>query len=264
MRAFIVDDEPLARARLRKLLRAEQDVEIVGEAATAEEAMEAIQRLAPHLVFLDVQMPGMNGFQLLDGLRMPALPGIIFVTAHDEYALRAFEVHALDYLLKPFSRARFLDALGRARAQIERHGPAAADPRILGLLAELRDPHPHHDPDGGAPVRNGHDRFVVKSDGGGRMFFVRPADIDWVEAAANYVRLHTRGESHPLRESMKRMEARLPRGTFVRIHRSAIVNLDHVRELQPWFHGEYIVILNDGTKLTASRAYAGRLRELMG
>jgi two-component system LytT family response regulator len=258
LRTLIVDDDPLARARLRRLLSAETDVEIAGECVSAEEAIAAIERLLPELVFLDVQMPGMDGFQMLEKLSVPVLPAVIFVTAHDEYALRAFEVHALDYLLKPYSRARFMDALSRARAQIERDG--AADRRLLGLLAELRG----GSSDGAAFARSTREleRLVVKADG--RMFFVRPADIDWVEAAANYVRLHARGESYPLRESMKHMEARLPRGSFLRIHRSAIVNLDRVRELQPWFHGEYIVILNDGTKLTASRAYAPRLRQLIG
>lgn len=259
LRTLIVDDEPLARARLRKLLGAEKDVEIAGECANAEEAIELIERAAPELVFLDVQMPDMNGFQMLERLRVPVLPAIIFVTAHDEYAIRAFEVHALDYLLKPYSRSRFVDALGRARAQVERDGTTATDRRLLGLLAELRAR--SGDDESLRGVMHERERIVVKSDG--RMFFVRPADIDWVEASANYVRLHARGESYPLRESMKHMEARLPHGAFVRIHRSAIVNLDRVRELQPWFHGEYIVVLNDGTKLTASRAYASRLRELM-
>lgn len=261
LRVLIVDDEPLARSRLRKLLAAELDVEIVGECVSADEAIELIDRLAPELVFLDVQIPGMDGFQMLEKLRVPVLPAIIFVTAHDEYALRAFDVHALDYLLKPYSRARFADAMARARMQIERDGATATDRRLLGLLAELRRMGSGGDDRRAPDAARERERIVVKADG--RMFFVRPSEIDWVEASANYVQLHARGESYPLRESMKDMEARLPRGSFVRIHRSAIVNLDHVRELQPWFHGEYIVILNDGTKLTASRAYAGRLRELM-
>jgi len=245
--------------RLRKLLSTEDGVQIVGECASAEEAIGIIESALPDLVFLDVQMPGMDGFEMLSRLRTPALPAIIFVTAFDDYALRAFEVHALDYLLKPYSRARFVDAFRHAREQLERESSAAADRRLLGLLAELRA----RESGGVATPATAHERerLVVKSDG--RMFFVRPADIDWVEASANYVRLHARGESYQLRESMKNMEERLPRGTFVRIHRSAIVNLDRVRELQPWFHGEYVVILTDGTKLTASRAYAGRLRELM-
>jgi two-component system LytT family response regulator len=259
VKTLIVDDEPLARSRLRKLLSAEDGVEIVGECASAEEAIGIIESALPDLVFLDVQMPGMDGFQMLSKLETPALPAIIFVTAFDDYALRAFEVHALDYLLKPYSRARFIDAFRHARAQLERESAAAADRRLLGLLAELRARE-----SGGAAApatAHEHERLVVKADG--RMFFVRPADIDWIEASANYVRLHARGESYQLRESMKNMEERLPRNSFVRIHRSAIVNLDRVRELQPWFHGEYVVILTDGTKLTASRVYASRLRELM-
>jgi two-component system LytT family response regulator len=259
VKTLIVDDEPLARSRLRKLLSAEDGVEIVGECASAEEAIGVIESALPDLVFLDVQMPGMDGFQMLAKLETPALPAIIFVTAFDDYALRAFEVHALDYLLKPYSRARFVDAFRHAREQLERESAAAADRRLLGLLAELRA---RESGGAAAPAAvHEHERLVVKADG--RMFFVRPADIDWIEASANYVRLHARGESYQLRESMKNMEERLPRNSFVRIHRSAIVNLDRVRELQPWFHGEYVVILTDGTKLTASRAYASRLRGLM-
>jgi two-component system LytT family response regulator len=259
VRTLIVDDEPLARSRLRKLLSAEDGVEIVGECASAEEANGLIEGALPDLVFLDVQMPGMDGFQMLAKLRTAALPAIIFVTAHDEYALRAFEVHALDYLMKPYSRARVVDAFRRAREQLERESAAAADRRLLGLLAELRA----RESGGAAALVTGHEheRLVVKSDG--RMFFVRPADIDWVEASANYVRLHARGESYQLRESMKRMEERLPRGTFVRIHRSVIVNLDRVRELQPWFHGEYVVLLQDGTRLMASRVFSDRLTRLI-
>lgn len=258
LKTLIVDDEPLARRRLRKLLADEDDVEIVGECGSAREAIEAIERTTPHLVFLDVQLPDMDGFQLLEALRVPVLPRIIFVTAHDEHALRAFEFHAFDYLLKPYSRERLARALEPARSQVSRDGLAMSDHELLGLSAEL---HAGREPTA-ATMNSERERLVIKSDG--RMFFVRPSDIDWVEASANYVRLHTRGESYVLRESMKHMESRLPPRDFMRIHRSAIVNLDHVRELQPWFHGEYIVILNDGTKLTASRAYAPRLRQLIG
>ncbi len=259
---LIVDDEPLARTRLRKLLAAERGAEVVGECAGAGEAIEFVRSALPDLVFLDVQMPEMDGFEMLSKLPSATLPAIIFVTAYDDYALRAFEVHALDYLLKPYSRSRFHDAFQRARERLERDS-ATADRRLLGLLAELRARAScTAASDSALPPRAGHERLVVKSDG--RMFFVRPDDIDWVEASANYVRLHARGASYQLRESMKGMEERLPRHVFVRIHRSAIVNLDRVRELQPWFHGEYVVILADGTRLTASRAYAPRLREVTG
>jgi two-component system LytT family response regulator len=267
MRILIVDDEPLARSRLRKLLAAEEGVELIGECADARTALEIVGNALPDLVFLDVQMPGMDGFQMLSRLPVSVLPAIIFVTAYDDYALRAFEVHALDYLLKPYSRARFLDAFHHAREQLERQSAADVDRRLLDLLAELRT---RENGDGAArspslqiapPTTRERERLVVKSDG--RMYFVRPTDIDWVEASANYVRLHARGASYQLRESMKGMEERLPPDVYMRIHRSTIVNMDRVRELQPWFHGEYVVILTDGTKLTASRAYAGRLREMM-
>lgn len=260
VRALIVDDEPPARARIRKLLEAEGDVDIVGECGSGPEAIAAIERTAPHVVFLDVQMPMMNGFEMLAALDAPRLPAVIFVTAHDEYALRAFEVHALDYLLKPFSRDRFREALGRVRAQLARDGLAALDRRLVDLLEDLR-----RSGEGLRPRREARrgirDRLVVKT--AGRVYFVRTADVDWVEAAANYVRVHARGEAHVLRESMKQMERKLPAETFLRIHRSVIVNLDRIKELQPWFHGEYIAILHDGTKLTVSRAYVERLHELI-
>jgi two-component system LytT family response regulator len=249
MRALIVDDEPPARARLRHFLEAEPDVELVAECASGPEAVEVIARTAPHVVFLDVQMPVMNGFEVLAALAPGPLPAIIFVTAYDEYALRAFEVHAVDYLLKPYSRERLREALACARARSTSAELVGLEHGLLALVDELRNAH--------AP----RERIAVRSDG--RVFFIAVADIDWVEAAANYVRLHARGESHVLRESMKNMETRLPARSFLRIHRSTIVNIDRIRELQPWFHGEYIVILHDGTKLTVSRAYVDRLHELI-
>src|SRR5919202_5517193 len=249
IRTLIVDDEPPARTRLRTLLAAEDDIEIVGECSDGPEALEVIARRAPQLVFLDVQMPEMDGFELLRALDPSQLPVIIFVTAYDGYALRAFEVHALDYLLKPFDRERLRVALARARAQLTHDGLTALDSRLLALLGELK------------AERRSVERFAVKS--GPRVLLVRVADIDWIEAAGNYVRLHVRAESHLLRESMKNIEAKLPPNMFLRIHRSAIVNIDRIRELQPWFHGEYVVILRDGTRLIASRAFCGRLHELL-
>jgi two-component system LytT family response regulator len=198
----------------------------------------------------------MDGFEVLQALEVPELPAVIFVTAYDDYALKAFEVHALDYLLKPFTPDRFRDALGRARAQLTRDGLAVLDRRLVSLLEDLKAGR------GGGGVGGGRARLAVRADG--RVLFVRTADVDWVEAAANYVRLHVHGECYTLRESMKNMEARLPPELFLRIHRSAIVNIDRIRELQPWFHGEHIAILHDGTKLTVSRVYADRLQELIG
>ncbi|HEX6535152.1 MAG TPA: LytTR family DNA-binding domain-containing protein [Gemmatimonadaceae bacterium] len=250
LRTLIVDDEPPARDRLRAFLAAERGIEIIAECGGGAEALEAIARDAPDLVFLDVQMPIVDGFQVLERLDPARMPGIIFVTAYDQYALRAFEVHALDYLLKPFSRERLHEAVHVARARLSRRPAPGLDHALRALVDELR------------AERHGHERITVRTDG--RVLVLRTADIDWIEAAANYVRIHARGESHVLRESMKNMASKLPAESFVRIHRSAIVNVERVRELQPWFHGEYVVILQDGTKLTASRAYVGRLQDAIG
>jgi two-component system LytT family response regulator len=245
IRALIVDDEELARDRVASLLAEQPDVEVVGTCADGPSAVEMIERERPDLVFLDVQMPGMDGFDVVENLDRDHLPAIVFVTAHDAHAIRAFEIHALDFLLKPFDQARFEKALERARAQLVRDKTSTIDSRLVSLLEELRD------------ERKYPERLIVKSSG--RVFFVRAEDIDWVEAAGNYVKIHTKNEGHLLRESMKNMEAKLDPKTFVRIHRSAIVNIDRIKELEPWFHGEYVVILRDGTRLTASRVFSDRL-----
>lgn len=249
LRALIVDDEEPARLRLRTLLEREPEVELVGECAGGAEAIAVIQRERPDVAFLDVHMADLDGVETVRCLTADVRPAIIFVTAFDEYAVRAFDVHAVDYLLKPFSPERLHDAVERVRESRAHADPAILDQRLVHLLEELAD------------GRHPRERITVRSDG--RLFFVRIADIDWVEADANYVRLHARGEVHALRESMRNMEGRLPPDVFLRIHRSTIVNIERVRELQPWFHGEYIAILQDGTKLTVSRAYSGRLDELI-
>ena len=261
IRVAIVDDEELARERMRALLSEHSDIEVVAECADGAEALRAIDDMSPDLVFLDVQMPEVDGFEVVEALERQdpesapknggKAPAIVFVTAHDDHALKAFEIHALDFLLKPFDEARFEKTLSRARRHL-RQSREAVDARLLALLEDLRT------------ERRGQrhsDRLIVKS--GGRVFFLRTEEIDWVEAAGNYVRLHARNEAHLLRESMKNMEARLDPNTFVRIHRSAIVNIDRVKELEPWFHGEYIVIMRDGTRLTASRVYSDRLSALI-
>jgi two-component system LytT family response regulator len=245
IRAVIVDDEELGRDRIQSLLEQQPDVEIIGVCADGPSAVEMIDRAQPDLVFLDVQMPGMDGFEVIENLDPSRLPAVVFVTAHDGHAIRAFEIHALDFLLKPFDQTRFEKALERARAQLSRAKTETIDSRLVSLLEELRE------------ERKYPERLIVKSSG--RVFFVRAEDIDWVEASGNYVKIHTKGEGHLLRESMKNMEAKLDPKTFVRIHRSAIVNIDRIKELEPWFHGEYIVILRDGTRLTASRVFSDRL-----
>jgi len=249
-RTLIVDDEPLARERLRQLLAGEADIELVGECADGREAVAAIRETSPDLVFLDVQMPELTGFEVLEQVHGGRLPVIVFVTAHDQFALKAFEVHALDYLLKPFDRDRFQTALRRALDHIRRNQTGELDQRLSALLQDLKPP--------ARPL----DRLAVKSSG--RVVLVRVDDIDWVEAADNYVELHVGAESHLHRETMADLEQMLPPARFMRISRSAIVNVDRIKELQPLFHGEYAVILRNGTRLTLSRSYREKLDQLLG
>lgn len=244
-RVLIVDDEPLARERLRKFLRDEPDIDLAGEAANGREAVQQIHALRPEIVFLDVQMPELDGFGVVAELQ-PPLPAIVFVTAYDKFALKAFEVHAVDYLLKPFDRARLKTALERARQVVQQKQPV--EERISALLHHLQ-PRPQEP-----------ERLAVKSEG--RVVFVNIHDIDWVEAADNYVNLHVGKDSHLLRETMNGLEAKLPPKKFLRISRSTIVNVERIRELQPLFHGEYVVILRDGTKLTLSRSHRDKLEQL--
>ena len=249
-RILIADDEPLARERLKMLLAGQEGFEVVGECHDGPSTIDAIRRSKPDLVFLDVQMPGANGFDVVSALGEEELPLFVFVTAFDTYALKAFDVHALDYLLKPFDRDRFLQALARARQQLERPSNSDLQSRLLALVRDLEP----------APQRL--ERFVIKS--GGRVFFVRADEIDWIEAAGNYVKLHVGTETHLLRETMTAVEAQLPRETFYRIHRCHIVNIERVKELQPWFNGEYVVFLRTGARLTLSRGYREKLQDRIG
>jgi two-component system LytT family response regulator len=249
-KVLVADDEPLARERLTTLLAQEPDVELVGPARDGEEAITAIHDDSPDLVFLDVQMPQMNGFDVIEAVGSDKMPLVIFVTAYDQHALKAFQVRALDYLLKPFDRERFTDALQRARKQLERDENGDLGRRLLALVKDLRRDQPRSD------------RLVVKS--GGRLFFLRTDEIDWVEAAGNYVRLHVGPASHLLRETMNAIEGRLDPEKFFRIHRSRIVNMERIQELQPWLNGEYAVLLRTGTRLTLSRGYREKLQDRLG
>jgi two-component system LytT family response regulator len=249
-RVVIVDDEPLARERLRTLLADEPEMNVVGEANDGRSAVNAIATLAPDLVFLDVQLPGSTGFEIIEQVGASRMPFVIFVTAYDRYALRAFDVHALDYLLKPFDRERFRQAIARVRQQLERRSSGDLEQRLIALVQDLK------------PAQPRVDRFVVKS--GGRVFFVRNDEIDWIEAAGNYVKLHVGSDSHLFRETMNAVEARLDPDQFFRIHRSHIVNIERIRELQPWFNGEYVVFLKNGTRLTLSRGYREKLQDRVG
>jgi two-component system LytT family response regulator len=250
IRTLVVDDEPLARERVLSLLQQESDVEVVGECSDGGQAVTAIQSQSPDLVFLDVQMPGCDGFEVIRNIGADRMPTVIFVTAYDEYALQAFEVHALDYLLKPFGKDRFQQTLRHAREALERKRAGDLGRRLLALVHDVK------------PEPQRVERLVVKS--GGRVFFLRTDEIDWIEAAGNYVRLHLGSESHLFRETMNRMESRLDARRFTRIHRSRIVNTERIKELQPWFNGDYVVILRDGTRLTMSRGYRDKLQQRLG
>ena len=263
IRALIVDDEPLARQNIRLLLEADAEVEIVGEAGDGAEAVRAVRRHSPDLLFLDVQMPELSGFDVLAQLDAERLPAIVFVTAYDHYALRAFEVHALDYLLKPFDDARFEKALRQAKAQIGQREISRLSQRLLALLEDRDAARPGASPAASPPARASAylSRLLVKSSG--RVFFLKTDEIDWIEAADYYVKLHVGRKNHLLRESMSEMEAKLDPEKFVRIHRSSIVNLDRVREMHPLFGGEYAIVLQDGTELKLSRSRREQLQKLL-
>jgi len=239
IRTLVVDDEPVARARVLSLLRDEPDIEVVGECESGPQAITAIGSASPDLVFLDIQMPEMDGLQLARALG-DTMPAVVFVTAYDEYALRAFEVHALDYVLKPFSAERFRSALTHARQHLTtRRAPGAREP-----ASERRD------------------RLVIKSSG--RIYFIRTQDIDWCEAAGNYVRLHVGPQTHLVRGTMAHIESQLNPALFVRVHRSTIVNADRIQELRSSFNGEYMILLHDKTRLTLSRGYRDGLQTKLG
>jgi two-component system LytT family response regulator len=249
LRALVVDDEPIARQGLRKLLAAEPDVEVVGECGDGREAVDTIRAARPDLVLLDVQMPELDGIGVVRELANDELPGIVFVTAYDRYAIAAFDVHAVDYVLKPVSPRRFRTALERARRRLEGERREELVERVTRLLRDYGAPSP------------GPDRVLVRS--GTRSYFVTLADVDWLEAADNYVYLHCGRARHAIRDTMKHLESWLPR-RFVRIHRSAIVNLDRVAELRPLPSGDSTVILRDGTSLMLSRMYRPGFEERVG
>jgi two-component system LytT family response regulator len=246
IRALIVDDERLARERLRQLLKDEPEIEIAGECSNGSEAVAAIRDLRPALVFLDIQMPELDGFEVLKSIETEKSPVIVFVTAFDEFAVKAFEIHAADYLLKPFNRERFQTALRRAVDRVAHRDDGAAQKRQASLLTELA-------------TAKSVNRLMIKS--GSKIAWVQPEEIFWIEAADNYVELHLAEKSHLLRETLNAIESRLAPGQFVRISRSAIVNKLHVRELQRLFYGGYAVILQNGTKLTLSRRYRDKLKD---
>jgi two-component system LytT family response regulator len=247
VRALVVDDEPVARTHLRALLEDRGDVQVIGECGDGLTAVERIKTLGPDLVLLDVQMPELDGLGVVRAVGPDRMPPVVFVTAHDQHAVDAFEVHALDYVLKPVHRARFNGAIDRVLVII-RSGSAPNRSRPLAeVLDRLATP--------------GSERLAVKS--GDRVLYLRVADIDWVEASDDIVKLHVGKTVHDHRVTMSQIEQRLPASRFLRIHRSTIVNIERIREFQPWFQGDWILVLADGTRLQSGKSYRKRIRELM-
>lgn len=248
IKTLIVDDEPLARQNLHVLLKDDPEIEIIGECGSGHEALRVIQAQQPDLLFLDIQMPEMDGFDVLKSIDHQHLPAIIFVTAFDQYALKAFEVHALDYLLKPFNDARFEKALRQAKSQLEQREINNLSRKLFALLEDRQGISQADKLEQPAFLT----RLMIKS--ASRVFFLKVDEIDWIEADDYYVKLHTGRKSHLLRETMSELEAKLEPEKFLRIHRSTIVNIDRIKELSPLFNGDYAVILQDGTELKLSRS----------
>ncbi|HUP89206.1 MAG TPA: LytTR family DNA-binding domain-containing protein [Longimicrobiales bacterium] len=249
IKTLIVDDEPLARDGIRLHLDEHEDIEVIGECGGGEEAVRRIEADQPDLVFLDVQMPGLDGFGVLEAIGTDELPAIVFVTAYDQFALRAFEAHALDYLLKPFERERFNKALDRVRIQMRGQVNGGMDDRLRSLVATLGNKERYLE------------RMVART--GGKILILRVDDVDWVEAAANYVRVHIGPKQYLVRETMTNLETRLDPERFLRIHRSMIVRKDRIKELEPLFQGDYSIILVDGTRLTSSRGYRDKIQSFL-
>ena len=251
LQVLVVDDEAPARRRILRLLRAEPGVQVVGEADGGEAAISAIEKYGPDLVFLDVQMPGADGFDVVQALSASSdarLPRVVFITAHDRYALRAFEIHAFDYLLKPVGEDRFRKVLSRAREQ-HAHSTDVSVSRLRALIDQIQR------------ERGFTERLLIREDT--RAFFVPVRDISWIEADRNYLTVHCGAKAHTLRATLDSVESTLDPKSFARINRGSLVRLDAIRELLPWFHGEYKVVLRDETELRWSRRYVSRRPELL-
>jgi two-component system LytT family response regulator len=250
IRTLIVDDEPLARDKIRMFLERDPEIEIIGECVDGVHAVASIEESNPDLLFLDIQMPGKDGFEVLRTVGVDRVAAVIFVTAYDEHALRAFEYHALDYLLKPFAANRFQDALTHAKSQLLSEPESPFKKQLMTLLGSV---------DGDSRYIR---RLVVKTSG--RIVFLKVEEVDWIEAAGNYLTLHVGAASHLIRETMNDLESRLDPAQFLRIHRSTIVNIDRIREMQPLFHGDFTVMLMNNTRLMLSRNYKSRLPRHLG
>lgn len=259
IRVLIVDDEPMAREGIRVLLKDDPEIEVVGECTGGREAVRAIRDAEPDLVFLDVQMPEVDGFAVVEEVGVHKMPAVIFVTAYDQYALKAFEVAALDYLLKPYDDERFATAVSRAKEELRQGEVADLTRRLISLL-EKQPGEWATEPSAAAGKYL--QRVMLKTSG--RVTFLRVEDIDWIEAEGDYVRIHASGSRHLIRDTMKRLEDQLDPSRFVRTHRSTIVNLDRIKELHPFFHGDYLIVLKDGTELKLSRSRRRSLEDRLG
>ena len=256
---LIVDDEPLARDTIRLLIEDRMDCDVIGECANGEEAVSAIIDLKPDVVFLDIQMPGMTGFDVIETIGPEKMPKVVFATAYDEYALRAFDAQAVDYLLKPFDDDRFDTALTKALRQVEKNRLGTLNENLAALLEYQKSLDTSKLPAAGSEIV---ERIMVKERDS--VFFVKTEDIDYITAAGDYVTLHVAGKSHLIRDTMTRMDSKLDPNLFARIHRSTIVNVDRIKELRPYFHGDYIVYLKGGKELRLSRRYWDRLEAVIG
>jgi two-component system, LytTR family, response regulator len=254
IRVVVADDELLARKKLRLLLDSEPQVEVVAECSNGRETVSAIRSFRPDLLLLDIQMPDLDGFEVLSEISSDEMPPVIFTTAYDQYAIRAFEAHALDYLLKPFDQDRLHAAIWRAGVEIRKSKDQDLTNRVLALLSAVKS--------GKRPVPEFDDRLTIRTNG--RVVFLNLEEIHWVEAAANYVRLNTGKDSYLFRETISRVSERLSTGSFVRIHRSMIVNINKIKELIPVNSGEYVVVLHSGKELSCSRGYRANLEQLIG
>ncbi len=251
IRAIIIDDEPLAREKVQLFAASEPDIEIVDVCTNGHEAISSFNTYKPDLLFLDIQMPELNGFEVLQQLPTNPLPGIIFITAYDEFALRAFEFHALDYLLKPYDRERFQKSVAHARATLRSTTETETTTQQIKLLLNSIQQN-----------SNKLERLIVKTNG--RIIFLRIEEIDWMEAAGNYVKLHVGNETHLIRETMNGLEQQLNPLKFIRIHRSTIINIEKIKELEPYFNGEYKVILSNNIQLILSRNYRENFTTVLG
>jgi len=249
IRALIVDDESLARKRVSHLLGEDPDVEVLAECKNGREAVEQILEKRPDLVFLDIQMPELNGFEVLETVGRENLPAVIFITAYDQYALKAFEFHAIDYLLKPFTDDRFWQSLEWTKEALRQDNARILNSRIHALLDQLQEKERY--------IK----RFLIKM--GGRIRLVPTADIDWIEASGYYACLHIGKETALLRQTMNNLAERLDPEQFVRIHRSTIIQVKTIKEIHPWFHREFVVILKDGTKLNISKSYQKKVFDVL-